>query len=62
MENIEELIEKAKQGDADAQCRLGVLYNNGESVKQDYDKAFEWHEKTAKQEYAPAQYNSDSCM
>lgn len=33
------------------------MYDNGEGVKQDYIKAFEWYEKAAKQGFAMAQFN-----
>ena len=34
--DVEALRAKAKQGDASAQYNLGVMYNNGEGVPQDY--------------------------
>ncbi len=39
----------AVKGDAQAQCRLGLIYANGEGVYQDLKKAFEWVEKSVKQ-------------
>jgi TPR repeat protein len=45
------------QGDAKAQYNLGVMYRDGEGVRQDYKKAIEWTEKAAKQGYVSAQYN-----
>ncbi len=32
----------AQQGDADAQCRLGLMYANGRGVPQDYVQAYKW--------------------
>ena len=32
----------AEQGDASAQCNLGVMYYNGQGVKQDYAKTKEY--------------------
>ena len=48
---------KAIQGDAEAQFDLGLLYEYGRGVKQDYRKAREWFEKAATQDNAEAQYN-----
>jgi TPR repeat protein len=47
----------AYQGDTEAQYDLGVIYNNGEGIRQDYKKAMEWFRLAADQGYAPAQYN-----
>ena len=49
--------EKAEQGDAEAQLRLGWMYYEGEGVPQDFVEAVKWYRKAAKQEYADAQYN-----
>ena len=46
----------AEQGNASAQYNLGVMYENGEGVKQDYFKAKEWYTKAAEQGDASAQY------
>ena len=45
----------AEQGDAVAQCNLGVMYRKGNGVPQDYGKAFDWYLKSAEQGYADAQ-------
>ena len=47
----------ASKGDAKAQFYLGLMYYNGQGVRQDYKKAFEWYEKAANQGIAEAQYN-----
>ena len=47
----------ANQGDALAQARLGLMYTQGEGVRQDYTKARQWYEKAANQGKASAQYN-----
>ena len=39
------------------QYNLGLMYANGEGVKQDYFKAVEWFQKAADQGLAKAQYN-----
>ena len=47
----------AKQGVADAQYNLGVMYGEGLGVPQDYAKAVGWWRKAAEQGHATAQYN-----
>lgn len=42
-------------GDSEGQLYLAIMYLRGEGVERDYEKAFEWTEKSAKQGYAPAQ-------
>ena len=45
----------AEQGDPEAQYYLGVMYDNGLGIKQDYFKAFEWWGKAAENGNADAQ-------
>ena len=45
----------AEEGNASAQYRLGLLYDGGVGVPQDYRQAKEWFEKAAKQGHAGAQ-------
>ncbi len=47
----------AEQGDADAQNKLGVLYDDGLGVPQDYAEAMKWYLKAAEQGQAKAQNN-----
>ena len=47
----------ADQGKASAQFKLGVLYDQGIGVLQDYAEAMKWYLKAADQNFAPAQYN-----
>ena len=47
----------AAKGDANSQSYLGLLYLNGEGVKQDYKKAILWYEKAATQGDVAAQSN-----
>ncbi len=47
----------ADQGNASAQYNLGVMYKNGQGVKQDYFKAKELYQKAADQGSAGAQLN-----
>jgi len=39
----------AKQGDADAQYSLGVMYHKGQGVPQDYQEAVRWFRLAAEQ-------------
>ena len=40
-----------------AQYNLGLMYNHGQGVPQDYAAAMSWYRKAAEQGLAPAQYN-----
>ena len=46
----------AEQGDPEAQYKLGLLYQKGRGVEQDYAKAVEWFQKAADKNHALAQY------
>ena len=54
--SVEELIEKAEKGDADAQYELGLMYLEGKGVKKSYNEAFEWLLGAAHQGDADYQY------
>ncbi len=47
----------AEQGMAEAQYNLGIAYDNGQGIPQDYAEAMKWFRKAAEQGYAKAQYN-----
>jgi len=47
----------AKQGNAEAENYLGVIYSNGLGVPRDYSKAKYWLKKSAKQGYAKGEAN-----
>ena len=47
----------ADQGNAEGQFGLGLLYEKGKGVNQDYRKAIHWWLLAAEQGYAKAQYN-----
>ena len=53
----EDVVSKAKQGDADAQFNLGSMYYQGEGVPKDYKQAYAWFTKAAEQGDAGAQFN-----
>ena len=48
--------DSAEQGDADAQVKLGVFYDNGRGVPEDDTEAVKWYRKAAEQGLAEAQY------
>ena len=45
----------AEQGEAIAQYNLGLIYEKGEGVIQDYREGAKWYLKSAEQGHAPAQ-------
>ena len=49
-------FKKAQQGDAEAQCNLGVMYDKGHGVAQDWKEAVKWYQKAAEQGSAESQY------
>ena len=55
-EELQMLRTRAAQGNALAQNNLGLLYDLGDGVPQDYVVARQWYEKAAAQSYAGAQY------
>jgi TPR repeat protein len=58
---IADLRREAEAGDAEAQNRLGVCYNEGDGVKQDYAIAVRWFREAAEQGHAAAQYELGVC-
>jgi hypothetical protein len=55
--DIGKLREKARQGDAKAQARMGAIYTLGEDgVTKDFKEAFKWWKLAAEQGYAEAQF------
>ena len=55
--NFKKMLQAAEQGNVDAQFNLGVMYENGRGVRQDYIQAVQWYRKAAEQGIAQAQYN-----
>ena len=47
----------AEQGDSEAQYNLGLMYDYGEGVVQDYSAASAWYSKAAFQGHSEAQFN-----
>ena len=50
-----ETLAKAQQGDAEAQIKIGVMYDYGRGVAQDFAAAVSWYRKAANQNNAEAQ-------
>src|SRR5437764_13404599 len=55
-ESLEKLRARAEQGDADAQYKLGMAYDNGEGVPRDFVEAMRWWHKAADQGYVMSQF------
>ena len=53
--DVEQIQKSAAQGDASAQCQLGIMYSDGRDVPRDAVKAAEWYQKAGAQGNAPAQ-------
>ncbi|MCF6281078.1 MAG: caspase family protein [Candidatus Polarisedimenticolaceae bacterium] len=50
-------LERAHQGDAEAQSYVGEIYEKGLGLPSDYKTAFVWYTKAAEQGYSRAQIN-----
>ena len=55
--DLQKILRIAEQGYVPAQYILGMMYDNGQGVRQDYAEAVKWYRKAAEQGYAQAQYN-----
>lgn len=62
VEQIEQLILNANQGDSVAQFRLGEAYTYGHDVTVDYELAVSWYLKAASQQHPEALYNLGLCF
>ncbi len=56
-EAVKTTRQSAEQGDAFAQFKLGIMYQNGTGVPKDEKQAVEWYLKSANQGNAGAQWN-----
>ncbi|MDO4993227.1 MAG: SEL1-like repeat protein, partial [Prevotellaceae bacterium] len=54
-DELQRYLLAAKQGDAEAQYQLGVMYEYGRGVERDYEKSLEWFTKSAEQGNMKAQ-------
>jgi len=55
--DFKKTLQAAEQGFAAAQYNLGVMYDNGQGVRQDDAQAEQWYRKAAEQGNAGAQLN-----
>ena len=55
--DFQETLQAAKQGYAPAQYNLGLMYTQGQGVRQDYVEAVKWYRKAAEQGHVDAQVN-----
>ena len=60
-DEIGDIRRKAKAGDPMAQDQLGDCYKHGLGVERDYQRAVEWHQKSAAQGNAAAQRSLGYC-
>jgi uncharacterized protein len=60
-EQVKEWRTLAEQGDAEAQFNLGVCYQEGKGVPQDFAEAVKWFHKAADQGLRPAQMKLGVC-
>lgn len=58
---VEDLCNKAKEGDRAAQYSLSKMYHNGDRVRKDGKSAFEWSYKSAHQGYVKAELSLALC-
>ena len=54
--NLEDLKAKASHGDTVAECTIGVMYQQGHGVPQDYVQAAKWFQRAAKHGQGDAQF------
>lgn len=54
---FEEILQKANEGEADAQNKLCVMYNDGEGTQKNENQALQWCRLAANQGHAAAQHN-----
>jgi len=56
-QDVDDCRVRAEQGDSSAQYNLGLAYQKGLGVPQDYKESVEWYRKSAEQGYSLAQNN-----
>ena len=54
-DNFEAMRQAAEEGDPQAQCYLGVCFQNGQGVAQDNQEAVKWYRRAAEQDDPVAQ-------
>ncbi len=56
-EHFKNMLTKAEQGDPDAQCEVGLCYDQGKGVGKNYALAAEWYARSAAQDCTRGQRN-----
>lgn len=56
-QSLEDTMNAAKQGNAEAQYRLGVMYSRGVGVRKDTAEAMKWYRRAASRGHAKAREN-----
>jgi hypothetical protein len=56
-QSLENTMNAAKQGDAEAQYRLGTMYSKGVGVRKDTAEAMKWYRRAASRGHAKAKEN-----
>ena len=54
---LAEFLSAAEQGDAEAQYRLGLMYDKGQGISRDLKEAFRWYSLAAEKGHAEAEYS-----
>lgn len=54
--SLQDLIQRAELGDAEAQCDLGQVHGLGKIVSKSYEEAAKWYLRSAEQGFSRAQY------
>ena len=57
MDEVDKIIARAKQGDAEAEYDIGRMYAIGEVLNKNGQKAAKWYRKSGEQGHAKAQFN-----
>ncbi len=60
-EDFEKILKEAESGDAGAQSDLGICYELGDGVTQDYVRAVDWYRKAAERGNVNAQFLLGEC-
>ena len=55
--NFTNCMIEAKKGDARSQYNIGVMYEDGQGITQDYKEAVKWYRKSAEQGFDKSQNN-----
>jgi len=54
--DFKEIKKRAESGDVEAQFNLGLMFDQGQGVPQNYAEAIKWYRKAADQGHVDAQY------